>query len=180
MNYLRYYDLEAYLFDHVTRVFARRGHLTGFEFFSIVKWKANGATAQVARRLRASGHKDLEAAVQLLTTEIAHAESGRDKLEILVVKWGFKLPLASAILTVCYPETFALYDRRVCNQLGDFHNLAHKTRFANIWQGYTQFMEAVRQAGPSRLTLRDKDRWLSARSVYHDLMTNVAHSFQRD
>jgi hypothetical protein len=41
-------------------------------------------------------------------------------------------------------------------------------------------MEAVRQAGPSRLTLRDKDRWLSARSVYHDLMTNVAHSFQRD
>jgi hypothetical protein len=42
MNYLRYYDLEAYFFDHVTRVFERRGHLTGFEFFSIVrcKWPA--------------------------------------------------------------------------------------------------------------------------------------------
>lgn len=179
MNYLRYYDLEAYLFEHVTRAFQRRGHLTGFEFFSIVRWKANGATAQVARRLRQSGHKDLEAAVQLLTTEIAQADSSKDKLEILVVKWGFKLPLASAILSVCYPETFAIYDRRVCNQLGGFHNLAHKTNFENIWEGYTEFMQAVGQAGPSTLTLRDKDRWLSARSTYHDLMTQVARSFQR-
>jgi hypothetical protein len=180
MNYLRYYDLEAYLFDHVTHVFQQRGHLTGFEFFSIVRWRTNGATTQVARRLTASGHTDLEAAVQLLTTEIADAESNKEKLEILLVKWGFRLPLASAILTVCYPEVFALYDTRVCDELGAFHELANKRKFANIWEGYSDYIRAVQQAGPSRLTLRDKDRWLTARLAYHDLMTKVAQGFESE
>jgi hypothetical protein len=178
VNYLRYYDLEAYLFDHVTQVFQRRGYLTGFEFFSIVRWRTNGATAQVAHRLTASGHTDLEAAVQLLTTEIANAESNEEKLEILLKKWGFRLPLASAILSVCYPEEFALYDRRVCDELGGFHDLANKRKFSSILQGYNEFIQAVKEAGPSRLTLRDKDRWLSARLAYHDLMTNVARGFE--
>ena len=35
-------------------------------------------------------------------------------------EWGFRLPMGSAILTVCFPASFSVYDTRVCDQLGDF------------------------------------------------------------
>jgi hypothetical protein len=68
----------------------------------------------------------------------------------------------------------------VCDELGAFHELANKRKFANIWEGYSDYIRAVQQAGPSRLTLRDKDRWLTARLAYHDLMTKVAQGFESE
>ena len=42
-DFLRYYDLETYLFDDVHDRFHRQGSLSAFNFFAIVVWKANRA-----------------------------------------------------------------------------------------------------------------------------------------
>ena len=42
-----------------------------------------------------------------------------------MTKWAFRLPTASAILTVLYPDVFTVYDRRVCKVLGAFDQLAN-------------------------------------------------------
>jgi len=48
---LRYYDLEAYLFEDVHKRFKTEGSIGAFDFFSIVIWKANRAKSRIAKRL---------------------------------------------------------------------------------------------------------------------------------
>ncbi len=43
MDYLKYYDLEAYLFDDLRKRFHEDGSLGAFDFFSIVIWKRAAA-----------------------------------------------------------------------------------------------------------------------------------------
>src|SRR5205814_3432596 len=124
-----YYDLESYLFETVSRRFASEHTLSSFDFFCIVIWKANRAKSRIARRLLAHGHHDLETAVHALLGETAAAPSSKDKLRISMWDRGFLLPMASAILTVLYPDDFTVYDVRVCDLLRDFHGMANKSRF---------------------------------------------------
>ena len=51
MDYVRYYDLESYLFEDVRQQFQSEGSLSAFDFFSIVIWKANRAKSKIAKRL---------------------------------------------------------------------------------------------------------------------------------
>ena len=51
LDYLRYYDLETYLFEDVRRRFHAERSLSAFDFFSIVIWKANRAKSKIAHRL---------------------------------------------------------------------------------------------------------------------------------
>jgi hypothetical protein len=73
------------------------------------------------------------------------------------------LPMASAILTVLWPDEFSVYDRRVCEQLNDFEWVANRVP-RRTWDGYMAFRDAVVAAAPSHLSLRDKDRYLWGRS----------------
>ena len=80
-------------------------------------------------------------------------------------KWGFLLPTASAILTVLYPDTFTVYDTRVCQVLGDFGRLINMTWSVELWREYQRFVAAVREgavraAAPLGCSLRYCDRWL--------------------
>ena len=81
--------------------------------------------------------------------------------------------MATAILTVLYPDHFTVYDTRVCNQLGRFSNLGSRS-IATIWEGYEEFRqavqeEAVRRGAPESLGLRDMDRWLWTLDVVDQL-----------
>ena len=49
LDYLRYYDLERYLFEDVHRRFHEEGSIGAFDFFSIVIWKANRAARWLGR-----------------------------------------------------------------------------------------------------------------------------------
>ena len=51
IDFLRYYNLESYLFEDVRRRFHEKGAIGAFDFFSIVIWKANRAKSKIARRL---------------------------------------------------------------------------------------------------------------------------------
>jgi hypothetical protein len=86
--------------------------------------------------------------------------------------------MATAILTVCYPEEFTVYDVRVCDALGDFNKLGSIASFPKIWNEYGRFKAAVEAAAPSEMSLRDKDRWLWGQSFALQLESDVARGFR--
>ncbi|MBI4322209.1 MAG: hypothetical protein HY675_27265 [Chloroflexi bacterium] len=179
MDYRAFYHLEDYLFDTVRIRFREQGYLSAFDFFCIVIWKANRAKTKMARRLKSKGHVSLDSAVQALTSGIARKGSAKERLRYMLEEWGFYLPMASAILTVLYPEEFTVYDSRVCNQLGCFHDLYNITTFDRLWHRYLDFRQTVEKSVPGCLNLRDKDRYLWGKSFFEQLTSDVANGFAR-
>ncbi|PTA68603.1 hypothetical protein [Deinococcus arcticus] len=176
MDDLAYYDLERYLFETVSVRFAADEEISTFDFFCIVVWKANRAKSRVAARLM-KRNPELDLAVQQLVTEVRSAENAAARLKVLMVDWGFRLPMASAILTVFYPDEFTIYDVRACEQLGNHHKLADIWDFGRLWEGYQGFVAAVQAAVPDHLSLRDKDRVLWARSFRQQLEADTKRRF---
>lgn len=174
-NFLRYADLERYLFEDVRRRFHSEHSISAFDLFSIIIWKANRAKSRIARRLLRY-ESDLEHAARRLSGDLWQARGAEDRLRVLMSDWGFRLPMASAILTVLWPKEFTVYDTRVCGQLGAFHSLAHRS-CDRVWGGYAAYREAVRRAAPTRLTLRDKDRYLWGRSAAEQLKRELRSGF---
>jgi hypothetical protein len=178
-DYRKFYDLENYLFEEVSRRFSELGYLKAFDFFCIVIWKANRSKSKIAKRLLSKGHHDLNSAVVSLTKSLADAPDNEGRMKILIKDWGFLLPMASAILTVLYPLSFTIYDVRVCEELKDFDKLQNKTNFDSLWSGYESFIDAVKKIGPSEYSLRDKDRWLWGKSFSQQLDQDIAEKFQK-
>ena len=179
-DYLRYYDLERYLFEEVNRRFHRDHYLSVFDFFSIVIWKANRAKSNIARKLLRkdpSQPKDLDAIVHTLTTSLYEAADHKERLRILMKDWGFALPMASAILTVCWPDAFTVYDYRVRERLTDFPELNNLTTFDKIWEGYQKYKDAVQESVDFPLSLRDKDRYLWGESAAAQLEYDIRQLF---
>ncbi len=181
MNYLALYNLEDYLFDTVRQRFQADGFLTAYDFFCIISWKANRAKSYVARRLLKQGHDNLDAAVYALTASLAERPSAKERLRYLWDwgGWEFRLPIASAILTVLYPEDFTVYDTRVCGVLNDFHSLGDVSVFEKLWPRYQDFKTAVERTAPEALTLRDKDRYLWGQSFHTQLVADIEQGFTK-
>jgi hypothetical protein len=93
-----------------------------------------------------------------------------------MTKWGFRLPTASAILTVLYPEEFTVYDARVCEVLGGFGGLGDRKWSPEMWREYRRFVDAVRTnaEAPAALSLRDRDRWLWGKSKQERMAAELA------
>jgi hypothetical protein len=178
-DFLRLYHLEAYLFGEVTQRFQQDGTLNAFDFFCIVIWKANRAKSKVATRMRTKGYADLATAVDALLRGVSGAPDNRSRLRVLVEEWGFRLSMASALLSVLYPEDFTVYDVRVCDMLGDFKDAQYRTQFGALWGRYSGYVEAVRAAVPDHSTLREKDRFLWGKSFAEQLERDVSAGFRR-
>src|SRR5688500_9429290 len=82
-SFLKYYDLESYLFDQVSQRFAKGDEVDAFDFFCIVIWKANRSKSRIANRLLEKGFTDLEIAVRELIGGIREAESRKDRMKLL-------------------------------------------------------------------------------------------------
>ena len=163
MDYIKFYSLENYLFNEVRTNFSRRGFLSPEEFFCIVIWKANRAKTAIKKRVL-KFDKRLDVAVKKLTREIYLTRTKEEKLGILLKKWKFRLPMASAILAVLYPDDFTVYDVRVRNQfnIDDFSD-----RKNQIEKYFSEFLPKVRNS--SGKNLREKDMRLWGKSFYTDL-----------
>jgi hypothetical protein len=98
-------------------------------------------------------------------------------MELLIVDWGFKLPIASAALTVLFKDEFTIYDYRVCQQLGGFHQIADYD-FDEMWLEYEKYVNAVKAAATSEANLRNKDRWLWGQSFYTQLQRDIENRFE--
>ena len=167
MHFEKYYDLETYLLDEVGKQFRQLGELSSLDFYLILTWKANRSKTTTKRRLEKLGGK-FSSAVSKIASELAANEEPKDKLKSLMHNWKFRLPTATAILTILYPTVFTVYDVRVCDSLNRFHNLADR-RFSNsLWEEYSAFKTAVESATPAHLSLRNKDRYLWGKSLYDE------------
>ncbi len=163
MDYLKFYSLEEYLFGEVRNDFLKRGYLYPAEFFCIVIWKANRAKTAIKRKLL-KFDRNLSSAVKKMTREIHFASTNEDKLRFMLERWGFSLPMATAVLTVLYPNDFSVYDVRVREQLGikDFSG-----RKDQITKYFSEFLPKVRKS--TGKSLREKDKYLWGKSFYEDL-----------
>ena len=64
---------------------------------------------------------------------------------------------------------------RACESVGGFQKLGNLTKLDRVWEGYVEFVAAVRASeGPS---LRDTDRHLWARLFAEDLRARIAAGF---
>jgi hypothetical protein len=141
-DYLKYYALERFLFEEVHQRFHADHSLGAFDFFSIVIWKANRAKSRIARKLLtrdAAGRHNLEAISRTLTAALYNAPNHKERLRLLIKEWDFALPMASAILSVCWPEDFTVYDYRVRQRLAGFPELNNLTDFEKIWKGFNEY-----------------------------------------
>lgn len=184
-DYRKYYNLERYLFEDVTTRYHINRSLDAFDFFCIIVWKANRAKSKVAHRLMspergklATEFSSLEKAIRALTESIARAENDEMRMRILVEDWGFRLPMASAILTVLYPDQFSVYDTRVCSMVNGYRNIQDLTGFTLLWTEYQGYIAAVRKAVKGNNSLRDKDRWLWGKSFAEQLIKDISVQFK--
>lgn len=173
IDFRQYYNLEYYLLNKVRHSFRRQGRLSAEEFFCIVIWKANRRKSTIANRLLAKGYDNLNAAVEKLTTDLKLRSNAKDRLRFLWEEWEFRLPMASAILTILYPDEFTVYDKRVCDVLKDFHYLNDVSDFDDLWDGYQKFKRKVEESSPPKFSLRDKDRFLWGKSFYEQLKDDI-------
>lgn len=176
-DYLGYYDLESYLFETVRKRFHSTGKIDAFDLFSIIIWKAERAKSRLAHRvIEMAG--DLEAAAERFTSELSEANSPQERLMVAMEGWGFYLPMASAILTVLWPDDFTVYDVRACDQLRAFQNLGNLST-KHLWPEYLKYRDAVRNAVPQYSTLREKDKFLWGRSAAQQLVSDIAFGFPK-
>ena len=184
-DYRNYYlsNLEGYLLEQVRPNFLRIGFLSASEFFCIVIWKANRAKSKIAKKLlRDSGFKSLDEAVRKLTEDVAQAGTAEARMKVLVGKWRFALPMASAILTILYPEEFTVYDVRVAGVIDKEHQtnlvqLGNRKTFARLWSGYEEYVDWVKKAAPSAISLREKDHHLWGKSFFLQLQRDIQENF---
>jgi hypothetical protein len=177
---LTLYDLENYLFNDVAERFYNTPtgkEVTAFDFFCIVIWKANRSKLRIAKRLLLRGHDTLDAAVTQLIAEIRQAATDQERLQVMFEGWGFSLPMASALLTVFYPQQFTVYDARVCELLPEHAKLGNLSKFDKVWTGYEKFVAAVRDQVPDQPQLRNKDRVLWAMSFRQQLEADLQSAF---
>jgi|ERR1035437_1132005 hypothetical protein len=182
MNYTKYYNLEGYLFEDVHYRFHSDGYLGAFDFFSIVIWKANRAKSKIATKLLAKdpqGRRNLESICRDLTSELYKASDDKERLRRLMKDWNFALPMASAILSVLWPDNFTVYDYRVRERIPGFPNLVNLTDFEKIWNGFIAYKEKVVETAPKDLSLRDKDKYLWGESSALQLEQNIRQLFSK-
>lgn len=143
-HYIKYYDLENYILKEVRDNLNINGHLTAFDFFCFVIWKANRAKTKIAQRLL-KYNPDINQSVKDLTAKIFSATDDRQKLKVLIDDYQFRLPMSSAILSLRYPDNFTVYDVRVCNTLTNLRGLDTNTNFEKLWLGYKDYIDNVKK-----------------------------------
>jgi hypothetical protein len=114
-DFRQYADDERYLFGIVTKRFHKQGWLNAFDIMAIARWKAERARIHVARRLVSRGAASVEGGAKSFTMALNRGRNNRERFNLVIGKWGFRLPMGSAILSVCFPEAsvFTIFESAV-------------------------------------------------------------------
>ena len=160
-KFLKYYFLENYLFNDVSQNFQKRGYLTPEEFFAIIIWKSNRAKTNVSRGIEKS-----RKTILAITSEVFRAKSLEEKINILTSIPSIGIPMASASLTVCYPDEFTVADYRACASLKNFGEEIAGNPTAKISTYFEYLGKCKRLARKYNFSLRDFDRILWAKDFY--------------
>jgi hypothetical protein len=166
-DYIKFYNLEQYLFGEVKKRFHDTGDISPLDFLLILHWKSARARTKAIDRLKKIVGGDFDRATKEIALSLYRAPDSKKRLELLMNKWQFRLPTATAILTVLYPDEFTIYDVRVREVIGfdPIKEVFSETSWPQTWDDYNKFKKCVIQAAPANLSLRDKDRHLWGKSL---------------
>jgi hypothetical protein len=167
-EYLRFYNLEEYLFSEVNASFQQNRTLTPEEFLAIIIWKSNRSKTNIVYGFLAA-----EKTVGELMIQVAEA-ADLDKVNLLIDIGGIAIPIASAILTVCYPKRFTVVDYRSCAALAKIVGMEQKTLRKQLGgdpsakpEAYLAYVERCKtEAGNRSLELRMFDQILWGMDFY--------------
>jgi hypothetical protein len=180
VEYLDYYDLENRLFPKIRRKFLASGELSARDLWCILIWKANRAKNLARVRLiEKSRDRTFCGAVSEMASRLHRAADGKERLQILMTYYGFRLPTATAIASVLYPSDFTIYDKRVCDVLSEppvsrgFHRLGSREFTEDLWSKYQEFVRTVKSNTPPGYSLRDRDRYLWGKSLYEQIEREI-------
>ena len=179
-KYLKYYFLEDYLFNDVHKNFKNYGYLKPEEFLTIVIWKSNRAKTKF--KIKSRGKLNAEK-IETTTKELHSLaknceENERKILDVITGLSGVGIPVASAIITVCYPNYFTIVDYRAKTSLIKYLN--HKKGIGSDYKkifgadpqsskkAYLAYCRLCRhEAEKLKITLRDFDRMLFGMDFYN-------------
>ena len=160
-KYLKYYYLEEYLFGEVHENFQKCGYLTSEEFFAIVIWKSNRSKTKVRNGIRKA-----RKSIREITSRIFKSKSKEDKINALLSIQGVGIPIASAILTVCYPKEFTVVDYRAQASLKKFGERLGGDPVSKI-EDYLDYVKiCTNLAINNNCSLRDFDRILFGKDFF--------------
>lgn len=179
MTNAKYANVETNLFPSLGADFRATGKLDAIDFLAILAWKTNRSKTNHLRRLQKlqEEERSFGETVKAIALGIYEAENDAKRLEVLMKDWKFRLATASAILTVLYPDSFTVYDVRVCDELQAFHDLKDRRYSPWLWSQFLAFKEAAVAAAPSGLTLREVDHFHWGNSWFRDAMKTIALPF---
>lgn len=148
-KYVELYDIEKHLFNVVGLKASQRGYLTFEEFYKICMWKS---VRQKQKYISAKNRERIEK----VTRDAFAEQDEREKIQKLCELNGVGIPTASAILSVVFPEKYAVIDIRCLEILRDvFSQKLRKSISINTWLSYTDLMR--RWAGENNITPRKLD-----------------------
>jgi hypothetical protein len=169
MDYQKFTRLAEYLIDEVGPKFRRTGKIDPVDLFFIFMWKANRAKTLMRDKLKrnSKARGSFARATRHIAAALRNANDNRERLAILMQDWKLKLPMASAVLTVLYPDKFTIYDTLVCEKLRVTYRPGQRfsDRSDRCWCNYKRYKQLVRENTPPRLSLREKDRYLRGKSI---------------
>lgn len=178
-QYIELTNLEEYISKYVKPFFEKNHYIETFDFFCIIIWKANRAKSKIYKRLSKQGKLNINDEIKALTFKIYNTKEPKEKLKILLKEYRLRLPMATAILTMLYPDDFTIYDIRVCNMFNKFYKINNLENFEKTWIGYSEYLKEVGNYN-SELSLRDNDKLLWGKSFYNDLVNDINKKFIKD
>ena|SRR3989344_8705441 len=153
ITYRKYYFLENYLFNEVSNNFENNHFLTDEEFFAIVIWKSNRSKTKVLNGIKSAGQS-----IREITTNIYYEDNKERKVEILTKIDGIGIPVASAILSVCYPNDFIISDYRALSTLNKLLGKETLVNLSNSVPRYLEYLDLCKKVADEKgLNLRDLD-----------------------
>ncbi len=134
-DFIKLYDTERYLFDIVGPKAKKRGYLTFDEFYQICMWKS-------ARQKQKYISKNNQKIIENISGRVFKEKGEEKKMKLLCEKLsGVWISTASAILTVIFPEKYAVIDIRCLEILREkFNQKINRGISYKTWLNYLALM----------------------------------------
>jgi len=124
-------------FETISRTVLKRGFLLKREFVSIGKWKSH-------RQIH-NYEDNPEETIEKITRKVLKEENEPNRIRLLTsgALKGVKIPVASAILTICHPDKYCVIDYRAWRALRWLQNGSKNQLVFNSYKEYSDFLDSL-------------------------------------
>lgn len=124
-------------FETMSKTLVARGFLLKKEFVSIGRWKAH-------RQIN-NYEANSEETVRRITSQVLKEESETKRIRLLTkgALRGVKIPVASAILTIVYPDKYCIIDYRAWRAMRWLQKGSKNQLAFNSYKEYSDFLDSL-------------------------------------